>query len=51
MVRSGVRVWEPVEVFKWFRGTEEWEYIRIEVLYMLRVFDMLVNKNRGVGKI
>ena len=51
LVRGGVRPKSPVEVFEWFRGAEEWDIIGMEVPRILRVFDMLVNKNRGVGKI
>ena len=52
MIRGRARPSKPVEVFEWFRGAaEEWKDIRMEVPRILWVFDMLVNKNRGVGKI
>ena len=39
---------KPTEVFEWFREKTWWE--GIEVARIVRVFYMLVNKNRGVGQ-
>jgi hypothetical protein len=39
------------EVFGWYRGAKLWDGIDLQVARMLWVFHMLVNKNRGVGKV
>jgi hypothetical protein len=48
MSRDGVMQTSPIEAFEWFRQEILWEGIR--VARIVRVFHMLVNKNRGVGK-
>jgi hypothetical protein len=48
MDRGGVMWTNQAEVFEWFRQGIWWE--RIEVAQIVRVFHMLVNKNRGIGK-
>jgi len=48
MDRDGVMWTKQAEVFEWFRQGIWWE--GIEVAQIVRVFYMLVNKNRGVGK-
>jgi len=48
MDREGVVRTSPTEVFEWFRQEILWEDIR--VARIARVFYMLVNKNRGVGR-
>jgi hypothetical protein len=45
MDRAGVVRTSPTEVFEWFRQEILWEGIR--VARIVRVFHMLVNKNRG----
>jgi hypothetical protein len=49
MDREGVEWTSQTEVFEWFREGILWENIR--VARIVRVFYMLVNKNRGVGKV
>jgi hypothetical protein len=39
------------EVFGWYSGATTWEGIGMQVARMVWVFHMLVNKNRGVGKV
>jgi hypothetical protein len=39
------------EVFGWYRGAKLWDGIDLQVARMVWVFHMLVNKNRGVGKV
>jgi hypothetical protein len=48
MDREGVTQSSQTEVFEWFRQEILWEGIK--VARIVRVFHMLVNKNRGVGK-
>lgn len=50
MDQAGVMPNRPVEVFEWFREGIWWEGIEVEVARIVRVFYMLVNKNRGIGK-
>lgn len=47
MDRDGVVKSRPAEVFEWLRQEGWWEDIRAEVARVVRVFHMLVNKNRG----
>jgi hypothetical protein len=51
MRRDGVELQPRDEVFRWFRGARVWEGIGMQVARMVWVFNMLVNKNRGVGKV
>jgi hypothetical protein len=51
MRRDGVELQPRDEVFGWFRGARVWEGIGMQVARMVWVFNMLVNKNRGVGKV
>lgn len=46
--RDGVIRTKQAEVFEWFRQEFSWEGIK--VAQIVRVFYMLVNKNRGVGR-
>jgi hypothetical protein len=48
MDREGVTLAKEADVFEWFREGIWWE--NIEVARIVRVFHMLVNKNRGVGR-
>lgn len=48
MDRDEVMQTKQIEAFEWFRENTWWE--GMEVARILRVFYMLVNKNRGVGK-
>jgi hypothetical protein len=50
MRRDGVELQPRDEVFGCFRGARVWEGIGLQVARMVWVFNMLVNKNRGVGK-
>jgi hypothetical protein len=50
MRRDGVELQPRDEVFAWFRGARVWEGIGMQVARMVWVFNMLVNKNRGFGK-
>jgi hypothetical protein len=46
--RDGVVWTKQAEVYEWFRHGVWWE--GVEVAQVVRVFYMLVNKNRGVGR-
>jgi hypothetical protein len=46
--RDGVVWTKQAEVYEWFRQGIWWE--GVEVTQVVRVFYMLVNKNRGVGR-
>jgi len=50
MDRAGVMRTSQVEVFEWFRRAIWWEELEVEVAQITRVFHMLVNKNRGLGR-
>lgn len=50
MDRDGVVPTQQTEVFEWFRQERRWDDMGIEVARIVRVFHMLVNKNRGVGR-
>lgn len=51
MDRAGVVRTSPTEVFEWFRQAVWWDDMGIDVARIVRVFHMLVNKNRGVGEV
>jgi hypothetical protein len=46
--RDGVLWTQQAEVYEWFRQGIWWE--GVQVARIVRVFYMLVNKNRGVGR-
>jgi hypothetical protein len=50
MDRDGVMQTKQAEVFEWFRQERWWDDMEVEVARIVRVFYMLVNKNRGVGR-
>jgi hypothetical protein len=48
MMEDDVLPNRPAEVYKWFQQGQWWNDIGGEVSQIVRVFNMLVNKNRGV---
>ncbi len=50
MDRDGVNRANPAEVFAWYQRERWWADIGMEVARIVRVFHLLVNKNKGVGK-
>jgi hypothetical protein len=48
MNRDNVLPNKQAEVCEWFRQGRRWNDVGGEVSQMVRVFNMLVNKNRGV---
>ena len=48
MDRDGVIGTKPAEAFEWFRQGRWWDDMEVEAAQIVRVFYMLVNKNKGV---
>ena len=51
MGRAGVMPTKQGEVFEWFREAAWWPDMGMEVARMVRVFYMLTEKNKRVGKV
>ena len=51
MGRAGVMPTKQGEVFEWFRQAAWWPDMGMEVARMARVFYMLTEKNKRVGKV
>lgn len=48
---AGVMRTSPTEVFEWLRQAVWWDDMGMDVARIVRVFHILVNKNRGVGEV